>query len=619
MSRLILAVLAAALLPATAGAAVTCDDRTPAAITTVAAGSRKCQETIAKEGGKFLRAKMKAMTKCRLTQPAGSCPSAKDTEKIQKTANKAAEKIAGACGSDAAQAGLTSSYASETDDAVISSCVLSQHNVVADLVVAHATGATTEEWPNTGKQRKSCVKELAKSAWSFTDKALKNATVCLKKAMKDGTPGDLAPVCLGNFAGGSFVSPTDAKTAEKQAKLFATAEERIGKKCADAAALDQIQTIFGCAGAATVSDLQACIVCQGWDGVLDAVEQQTSETGEFVAHGAGALQAAVTAATSGDKLLIASGDYVEEVQVTTSDLALVGCGGATDDRPRVVAPAVEVSGRGIDANGVDDLTFQSLSVFGQENDGLRVTNSDNVVFRDIVADGNLESAYSVFPRTCNNVLIELCKTTRVNDAPLYVGQSSGIIVRHNEVRDSVAGIEIENCANAQVYGNFSTNNTAGLLVFKDGSLPVQLSQCHAVHHNVMEANNTPNFGSGTVAQVPAGTGILVVSNDTTPFHHNIARNNRTFGFILVDQVIAEFGPPFSADQAPEQNFVYSNIFTDNGFDPDFPLDGDAITLITEGTGNCENDNIYGTEVGFAALPACVLPPSFPTCPGPSVP
>ena len=150
-----------------------------------------------------------------------------------------------------------------------------------------------------------------------------------------------------------------------------------------------------------------------------------------------------------------------------------------------------------------------------------------MTFRDIVSDGNLQSAYSIFPVTSNNVLVELSKVFRVNDAPLYIGQSSSIVVRYNDVRDSVAGIEIENCGNAQVYGNYSANNTGGILVFKDGSLPVQLAQCHEVHHNVFENNNTPNFGAGTVAGVPDGTGMLIISVDTTPFHHNISRGNNT--------------------------------------------------------------------------------------------
>ena len=372
------------------------------------------------------------------------------------------------------------------------------------------------------------------------------------------------------------------------------------------------------------ADLQACIVCNGFGGAADALAQQYSEDGDYVANGVGALQAAVSAASVNDKLLIASGDYAEEVVISTNGLKIVGCGGATDDRPRIIPPTPEVNGRGLRSNGIDNLVFQSLETFGQANDGIRVSLANGVTFRDIVGNGDLQSAYSIFPVTSNNVLIELCKVFRVDDAPLYVGQSSGIVVRYNDVRDSVAGIEIENCGNAQVYGNYSSGNTGGILVFKDGSLPIQLSQCHDVHHNLFENNNTPNFGTGTVAGVPDGTGMLIISNDTTPFHHNIARGNNTFGLAFVDQQLAEFGPPFSADSVPQDNYIYANWLTGNGTSPDpgVGFGGDAIALFGGGpAGNCEVGNIYDTQVAFdVSLLTCTLPvPAFPSCPAPSVP
>ncbi|HEY8514767.1 MAG TPA: parallel beta-helix domain-containing protein [Candidatus Binatia bacterium] len=622
MQRLLVPVCVALVFPTAALAAV-CTDRTPAPITSVAPTARKCQETIASEGAKFLRAKLKTLSACRVNKkvPTGSCPTAKDVEKIEKAAAQATAKIAKACGDDAAQAGLTSSYATLTDPAPIASCMLSQHNVIGEWIVANANGATTEPWPGTGKERANCIKELNKTAWQVADLALKHASNCIKTQMKKGAGGDLAPVCVGSFSGGNYVPPTDTKTAAKMTKLFAQIEGKIAKKCGPVASLGQLETLFACPGAKSVADLQNCVVCNGFGGAVDALEQQYSETGKFVAHGTGAIQAAVDAASPGDKLLIASGTYAEEVLIQTHGLKLVGCGGATNDRPRIVPPSPEVAGRAIRANGVDDLLFQSLETFGQANDGIRVSLANGVTFRDIIGDGNLQSAYAIFPITSNNVVIELCKVTRVDDAPLYVGQSSGIIVRFNDVRDSVAGIEVENCGNAQVYGNYATNNTAGLLVFKDGSLPVQLSQCHEVHHNLFEANNTPNFGSGTVSNVPAGTGMLVISNDTTPIHHNISRNNRTFGLAFVDQQTAEFGPPFSADSLPEQNYIFNNILLGNGSDPDFALGTDALSLFAGAPGsNCQSGNIFENEFLFTLLPTCTLPPpAFPSCPAPPVP
>ncbi len=645
----IFALALALLIAPAANAAVTCTARTPAAITLPAAGSQKCQDTIAKEGGKFLKAKLKILSKCNMAGPAGSCPTAADTTAIETAANKGAAKIAKACDDDAVQAGLSSSYSDESDANIIGSCLLSQQNVVGAKVIAVTHGATTEAWPATGKERADCVKELSKTGTKLFNKALGTANKCLKGQAKLATPGNLAPVCVGSYdGGGAFIAPTDAKTAAKQAKLLQKTEDAIAKKCGDAAGLDQIASLFACPGSKTVADLQACIVCNGMNSVLDAVENGHSERGEFVANAPGALQLAVgtgtaaAAANAGKKFLIASGTYQEEVTIFAggNGISMVGCGGATDDRPRVIPPVTEVSGRGIQSANVDNLTFQSLDFYNQANDHIRVTLGDNIVFRDITGDGNRNTAYAVFPINNNNVLVELCRVHAQNDSPIYVGQSSGIIVRYNDVREGVAGIEIENSGSAQVYGNYGTGNTGGLLVFKDGNLPIQLSECHDVHHNLFENNNEPNFGSGSVAGVPTGTGILVISSDSTTYHYNWLRGNDTVGLVLTDQSTAGFNQSAPGDpRTINDNWVYKNAMSGNGTSPDpsnwplpFGYDLAFLALDPGGTsGHCENGNLFTTELGFATFSSTTPPnnnngtcnlavsPVFPECPAPPIP
>lgn len=631
--------LALSLAPA-AHAAVSCEARTPAPITLAAVDSQKCQATISKEGTKFLKVKLGILAKCKLKNPAGTCPTVADQGKIQAAALKAAGKIGSVCNDDAVQAGLASSYADETDDAVISSCMLSQHNVVADLYSAITNGATTEPWINTGGERAKCVATLSKSGAKFVSKAVATAAKCLKAQAKFGTPGDLAPVCLGSFAGTAspMVAPTDVKIAAKQAKLQQKIEDTIAKACGPVETLDQIATLFACPGATTVAELQSCVVCNGWNAVFDAVEQQFSETGEFVEHGPGALQLAVgtgtaqAAANAGKKFLIESGDYEEEVEIALGGdgMQLVGCGGATDDRPRIVPPPVQTSGRGLRAVNVDGLLFQSLDFFDQNSDHIFVASANGVTFRDIHGDGNRNTAYAVFPVNSNDVLVELSRVRAQDDAPIYVGQSSTIVVRYNDVRDGVAGIEIENSGNAQVYGNYGTGNTAGLMVFKDNDLPVQLNECHEVHHNLFESNNEPNFGSGSVAAVPTGTGIIVISGDTTPYSYNLLRDNDTTGITVTTQDIAGFTPP--SEQEVEDNYIFNNWMTGNGTSPDpvrwpFPAGFDFVFLTSAASGNCHSGNVFATDLATTALNTppnsgtCVLPPPavFPGCPAPSIP
>jgi hypothetical protein len=101
----LIALSALATLPVAAGAAVSCPDRTPAAVTKVTPASAKCQDGIAKAGAKFVKTKLKALAKCKLVGPVSACPSAADTLKIQTAAIKVSQSIGKACLIDSVQDG----------------------------------------------------------------------------------------------------------------------------------------------------------------------------------------------------------------------------------------------------------------------------------------------------------------------------------------------------------------------------------------------------------------------------------------------------------------------------------------------------------------------------------
>jgi parallel beta-helix repeat protein len=622
-----------------AQAAFSCPDRSPAQILGVPSGSQKCQDAMVKAGTKYLKALQIALGKCKLKQPTGTCPDQKAQDKIDKAVLKAEEAIAKQCAPDAAQAGLSSAYASRTDDAIISSCMLSQHSVEGRLVSAVSHGASTEVWPGTGKEREKCIKELSKSGTKLLDKVLKNANSCLKKQSKAGTAGDLAPICVGSLSAGDLVAPSDSKTASKQDKAIEKTEGKIAKSCGDPAV--NIPTLFACPGAETVADLQDCIRCTALTAMMAVVENQHSENGQFVHVGlavgtTGALQVGINSGTAGTKLLVESGDYQEEAVVPpgSDGMAIVGCGAHKDERPRVIPPAPQTTGRGIQAAGVDGLLFQSLDFFDQDSDHIFVAQAQGVSFRDITGDGNLNTRYAVFPVASNDVLVELCDVLRQDDAPIYVGQSTNIVVRYNDIREGVAGIEIENCGNAHVFGNNSSLNTGGILVFKDPGL-VNVSDCHAVHHNVMDSNNEPNFGSGTVGVIPAGSGLLIVANDSSTFNNNMIRDNDSFGIAMIDEFLfAQVGgDPISPDPTVDDNYIFDNWISDNGTNP-----GAILAVVTGGagsnlifrafpppgggsSGNCRSGNFRVDEDGNAVpvpkpgVDPCVMSPADPDqCP-----
>jgi parallel beta-helix repeat protein len=613
------------LVPRLAAAAVAqgCAERTPRAITAPSSAGLDCQRAIAKEGAKFVKAKTSALSKCLLKSAAGACPDTQTTTKVEQAAQKAAEKIANACADDAAQAGLGSSYAALTDEAQIGSCMLSQHNATADLLVGNATGVSTEPLPAgalpagfpdaDNKARKKCISQANKTGVSYALGVLSAVGKCLDKRLKDAVTADLEETCVGSYDGTGFVAPTDPKTAGKLTSLRDGALAKLDKKCSSGVGT-WLPSVFACGGAESVAELQDCLLCQGWNDAVDLVEQQYAENGSFVAHAAGAVQDAVDAAATGAKLLIQSGDYEESVVIDTDGLQLVGCGGATGDRPRFVRPAGGGS-RGIQALLVDDLWFQSLDMVNWDDDGIFVsgdestlTFANNAHFRDIVGDGMRNTTYIVFPKVIHGVVVEGCSTKNVADAAIYVGQSSDIVVRHSRVEGSVAGIEIENSARATVQNNYAAGNTGGMLVFKAEGLMVQDANDHVISHNVLEDNNEPNYGQGTVSGIPDGTGLLIISTDDSVYEHNVIRGNNTFGIALIDQLAASQAPQ-SPDQKTERNVVRRNVLTGNAAAPDAAPAGDLVFAIYEfgdpaDHGNCIEENVTATDPFFFVQPQC---------------
>src|SRR3546814_974481 len=48
-----------------------------------------------------------------------------------------------------------------------------------------------------------------------------------------------------------------------------------------------------------------------------------------------------------------------------------------------------------------------------------------------------------------------------SDAGIYVGQSKNVVVRDSIAKENVAGIEIENCYDADVHDNIAVQNSGG--------------------------------------------------------------------------------------------------------------------------------------------------------------
>ena len=233
----------------------------------------------------------------------------------------------------------------------------------------------------------------------------------------------------------------------------------------------------------------------------------------------------------------------------------------------------EIGAEGFMITG-NHVTLQGFTIADPKGDGIKAPNVSNLTIRDIKViwtDGLKQDngAYGFYPVSSQNILIEDCFVSGASDAGIYVGQSDKIIVRKNIVQQNVAGIEIENSKNADVYQNAISNNTAGILVFNAPDLPVNGAKTR-VFNNYITRNNTKNvsYPSNAVADVPQGTGIMILSYKIVEAFDNIISYHQTAAIIISSYLWN--GRPIldpNYDPYPESIYLYRNDIYSNGTSP----------------------------------------------------
>ncbi|TFW25278.1 hypothetical protein E4L98_09715 [Duganella callida] len=226
----------------------------------------------------------------------------------------------------------------------------------------------------------------------------------------------------------------------------------------------------------------------------------------------------------------------------------------------------------------NNFTIENLTIEDSKGDGLKINDGDTITVRKVrvqwtggpkVSNG----AYGIYPVKTKNVLIEDSVAIGASDAGIYVGQSNGVVVRRSRAEGNVAGIEIENTVNADVYDNTATNNTGGILVFNMPNLS-QPGHSTRVYQNKVDKNNLGNFAAkGTaVASVPAGSGIVINSNSRVEIFDNDVSDNQTANVIISSYhstgYYTEKGVAANYDPYPKAIYVYGNRFKGGGDAPD---------------------------------------------------
>jgi parallel beta-helix repeat protein len=225
----------------------------------------------------------------------------------------------------------------------------------------------------------------------------------------------------------------------------------------------------------------------------------------------------------------------------------------------------------------NDFTLEYLAIEDTKGDALKINEGKNITIRGVRTEwtngpATDNGAYGIYPVQTENVLIEDSIAIGASDAGIYVGQSKNIIMRRNRAEYNVAGLEVENSINADVYDNVATNNTGGILVFNLPNLEQRGYQTR-VHNNQVFENNLKNFAhkGAIVASVPAGTGIIISANDQVEIFDNDIKNNKTSNIVVSSYFsigsMNEKGIKASFDPYPENIYIHGNTFEGGGNAP----------------------------------------------------
>ena len=281
-------------------------------------------------------------------------------------------------------------------------------------------------------------------------------------------------------------------------------------------------------------------------------------------------------AKPGDVIELPEGrfEFFKSLSLRVSDVTIKGAG---KNKTILSFKQQKQGAEGIIATG-SNLVFEGFAVEDTRGDGIKVNECSNLSLLNLRVEWTRgphkkNGAYGLYPVQCENVLVSGNTVKSASDAGIYVGQSKNVIVKNNLAEYNVAGIEIENTIGADVFDNVAVHNTGGILIFNMPDLP-QPGYGTRIFNNIIKDNNTENFGAeGTpVASVPAGSGIVINSNDQVEIFNNEISNNKTANVIISSFYSTGYAkkkiPHTNFDPYPETIYIYDNLFSGGGDSPD---------------------------------------------------
>ncbi|MFT6809131.1 MAG: parallel beta-helix repeat protein [Saprospiraceae bacterium] len=265
------------------------------------------------------------------------------------------------------------------------------------------------------------------------------------------------------------------------------------------------------------------------------------------------MQKRLITAKAGETLLLPAGTFSFKRSLSLNDTPDITIKGAGKGKTILSFKAQIEGAEGLLMKNVKGLTLEGFTVADSKGDAIKVQGCTNVIMRDLEVtwtNGKLSTngAYGLYPVSSTNVLMEECEASYAMDAGIYVGQSTNVVIRNNYVHNNVAGLEIENTINGEVYKNIAKNNTGGMLIFDMPDLPQANGDRIKFYDNIMEDNNGENFAPKgmVVSTIPPGSGMLLMSHSNIEVYNNVIKNHKTLGIAVNSWLFT--GTPFKSEE-----------------------------------------------------------------------
>ncbi len=337
-----------------------------------------------------------------------------------------------------------------------------------------------------------------------------------------------------------------------------------------------------------------------------------SGAAEIAVNPGDVIQDAVLKAKPGDIILIHPGIYKETVYIDKNNITLRGViqmgRWPTLEGEKIRNDAILYSGSGITIENLKIVNYKGNGIMGQAGNNFTIRNN-------LIIDAGV---YGIFPEYGKNGLIEHNVLSGIEDAAIYVGMSDNVDVLHNEVFDSVAGIEIENSRHAIVDGNYVHDNTGGILVFITPGLPIKTSYDVIVRNNFVVNNNHKNFAipGSIVSFVTKGTGITIMAADDVTVENNIITGNEYIGIGIAGlEFISAVRSDPDSEPNPDRVRILNNMMWNNGSNamPEIlealkaavpGVENVDIADVSQGKGSCILDKYRYPAVGLDKYTTC---------------